>query len=73
MGKNQLSNGTEQFEEQIARKAYELFEQRGREAGHEVDDWLEAERMVTNEIEQSKTRHRSGDRSTTRRSPYFDQ
>jgi hypothetical protein len=71
MGKNQVSNGTEQFEEQIARKAYELFEQRGREAGHEVDDWLEAERMVTNEIEQSKTRHR--DRSTTRRSPYFDQ
>jgi outer membrane protein TolC len=28
----------------IARRAYELYEERGREHGHEVDDWLLAER-----------------------------
>jgi len=27
----------------IARRAYELFLQRGSEPGHEVDDWLQAE------------------------------
>jgi hypothetical protein len=32
--------------EEIARRAYELFEQRRRENGHDVDDWLEAEREL---------------------------
>ena len=27
----------------IARRAYELFEKRGREMGHDLDDWLRAE------------------------------
>ncbi|MDD5496242.1 MAG: DUF2934 domain-containing protein [Candidatus Omnitrophica bacterium] len=30
----------------IAKKAYELYEKRGRKSGHEMDDWLEAERLV---------------------------
>jgi hypothetical protein len=30
----------------IAAKAYELFEQRGRVSGHDLDDWLEAEALV---------------------------
>ncbi len=30
----------------IAKKAYELYEKRGRKAGHSTDDWLEAERIV---------------------------
>ncbi|MEW6143518.1 MAG: DUF2934 domain-containing protein [Thermodesulfobacteriota bacterium] len=30
----------------IERKAYEIFEQRGRQPGKELDDWLEAERIV---------------------------
>ena len=30
----------------IARRAYELFEQRGGEHGHDVDDWLQAEREL---------------------------
>ena len=29
--------------EQIRRRAYELYERRGREDGHEVEDWLQAE------------------------------
>ena len=30
----------------IAKKAYELFEKRGRKSGHSMDDWLEAERIT---------------------------
>jgi hypothetical protein len=32
--------------EDIRRRAYELYEQRGREDGHDVDDWFEAEREI---------------------------
>ena len=31
---------------EIARVAYELYEQRGCEQGHDLDDWLKAEQMV---------------------------
>ena len=31
------------LEEQVRRRAYELYERRGREHGHEVEDWLQAE------------------------------
>lgn len=30
----------------IQKKAYELWEKRGRKPGHAMDDWLEAERIV---------------------------
>lgn len=30
-------------EEQIRARAYELFVQRGRQHGHDTDDWLQAE------------------------------
>jgi hypothetical protein len=30
-------------ENQIKVRAYQLFDQRGREHGHDVDDWLQAE------------------------------
>jgi len=31
------------LEEQIRRRAYQLYEQRGREEGHEAEDWQRAE------------------------------
>jgi hypothetical protein len=31
------------IEQQIQQRAYELFEQRGRTDGHDLDDWLQAE------------------------------
>ena len=31
------------IEQQIQQRAYELYEQRGRTDGHELDDWLQAE------------------------------
>jgi Protein of unknown function (DUF2934) len=33
----------DRFEAEIRTRAYELYEQRGPEAGHELDDWLQAE------------------------------
>lgn len=30
----------------IQKKAYELWEKRGRKAGHATEDWVEAERIV---------------------------
>lgn len=33
--------------EQVRTRAYELFEARGGEAGHELEDWLRAEEEVT--------------------------
>jgi len=35
------------LEEDIRRRAYALYEQRGREDGHDVDDWLRAEAELT--------------------------
>jgi hypothetical protein len=35
------------IEEQVRTRAYELFEMRGREAGHELEDWLRAEEEIT--------------------------
>ena len=32
--------------EQVARRAYELFLARGGEHGHDVEDWLQAEREL---------------------------
>ena len=32
--------------EEVARVAYALYERRGRVDGHDLDDWLEAERIV---------------------------
>ena len=37
----------EQLEEKIRQRAHELYELRGREHGHDLDDWLEAESELT--------------------------
>jgi len=34
------------IEQQIQKRAYELYEQRGKTDGHDLDDWLQAEREV---------------------------
>ena len=34
------------LEEQIAQRAHELWQQRGREHGSDLNDWLQAEREV---------------------------
>ena len=36
-------------QEQVRRRAFEIYEQRGREDGHELDDWLQAEAEVVSQ------------------------
>jgi len=36
----------DQVQDQIRRRAFELYEQRGHSAGHELEDWLQAEAEV---------------------------
>lgn len=40
--------------ERIARKAYELWEQRGRQDGNDLKDWLDAEDVVMEEIHEAR-------------------
>ena len=35
--------GSPELEEQIRARAYEIYEQRGRDEAHDIDDWLQAE------------------------------
>ena len=36
-----------ELEHQIRQRAYELYEARGREDGHDLEDWLRAEEEIT--------------------------
>ena len=36
----------EQLHEKIAQKAYEFFQQRGCRHGYDLQDWLEAEKII---------------------------
>ncbi|MEP6890181.1 MAG: DUF2934 domain-containing protein [Nitrospirota bacterium] len=46
---------SDEVREQIAKKAYELYEKRGRQAEHDVEDWLKAEELVRKEMTDSRT------------------
>lgn len=41
--------------EKIARKAFELYEQRGHLHGYDMEDWLEAERLIFREMKSQLT------------------
>ena len=47
-----VQSETQNLEEHIRHRAYQLYEARGREDGHDLDDWLRAEEEMT----QRKTR-----------------
>ncbi len=40
------SSKGQDLSEMIRKKAYELYEKRGKKPGHSMNDWLEAERIV---------------------------
>ena len=40
--------------ERISAKAYELWEERGRRAAHDLEDWYDAEEIVLQEIHESR-------------------
>ena len=46
---NQTDEQAQHSHARISERAYALFEQHGREDGHALDDWLEAERQVINQ------------------------
>ena len=51
-------------EEIIQQRAYHLFEQRGREHGHDLEDWLQAEAEI---MGKKKTVVTSGEEQKARR------
>jgi len=40
-------NEPQELEHQIRERAYELYEERGRENGHDEEDWLRAKEELT--------------------------
>jgi hypothetical protein len=46
-------------DEDIAKRAYELYESRGRQNGHDVEDWLRAEQEVEEEQKRLRTSPRA--------------
>jgi hypothetical protein len=42
-----VTSDQQQLGDQIRLRAYELYEARGREDGHNVEDWLRAEAEIT--------------------------
>jgi hypothetical protein len=46
-----LSQSRDGVSVRIAEVAYELYEQRGRIDGHDVEDWLKAEEIITGTAE----------------------
>ena len=42
-----VTSEPQELEHQIRLRAQELYEARGREDGHELDDWLRAEEEIT--------------------------
>jgi hypothetical protein len=41
---------SDEMRERIAQKAYELYEQRGRQPERDMEDWLQAEELVRKEM-----------------------
>jgi len=45
---------SDEVRERITKKAYEIYEQRGRQAERDVDDWLKAEELVRKEMNDTR-------------------
>ena len=46
---------SDEVRERIAKKAYELYEQRGREGERHVEDWLKAEELIRREMNTTRS------------------
>jgi hypothetical protein len=72
---NRAGTGAPAGQDEIARRAYELFLQRGSVPGHETDDWLQAEAELSSrggesegdEFQTTTPAPRQPGESTTRR------
>jgi hypothetical protein len=45
--------------EAISKRAFELYEKRGGRHGHDLEDWLEAERLILSQKKADTTVHKS--------------
>jgi hypothetical protein len=54
------ANLPKDIEERIRRRAYELYDQRGRVDGFDLDDWLRAEREIFGAQKQRKAKEARG-------------
>jgi Protein of unknown function (DUF2934) len=43
------SAASREHQQQIAQLAFQLYEERGREDGHDIEDWLRAEALLQRE------------------------
>ena len=46
---NRTGESNSELQEEIRRRAYELYERRGQGDGHDFEDWLQAEAELTKE------------------------
>ena len=53
------TSADESVPELIRRRAYDIFEVRGGQPGHEVEDWLQAEREIKHHLGIQQTRRAS--------------
>jgi hypothetical protein len=49
---NQTTGSASDLQEQVRRRAYELYEERGKVNGHDLADWLQAD----SEVRQQKSK-----------------
>ena len=63
---NRAGSGTPPGQDEIARRAYELFLQRGSVPGHETDDWLQAEAELSAQGGESEGEERQAATPATR-------
>ena len=64
---NRAGAGTRPGQDEIARRAYEIFLQRGSVPGHETDDWLQAEAELS--ARGAETAHEDDPATTPARQP----
>ena len=46
---------SDELRERIAKKAYELYERRGRQSERHVEDWLKAEEIIRKEMNDNRS------------------
>ena len=46
-----MSIPQDQLTDMIRKKAYELYEKRGKKSGQDMNNWLEAERLIKQKIQ----------------------
>jgi uncharacterized protein len=54
-GAGQTTDSSPARQEQVRCRAYEIYEQRGREDGHDLEDWLQAESNIVQQFRRRKT------------------